>query len=55
MEKKEDKKIPPALLKVAFEMVSFIDSMDRQKANEEKMLKDLNNKSIINVEKINKR
>ncbi|WP_341875921.1 hypothetical protein [Defluviitalea saccharophila] len=55
MDKKEEKKIPPALLKIAFEMVSFIDEMDRQKVNEEKTLKDLNNRSINNVEKNNKR
>lgn len=55
MDKKEEKKIPPALLKIAFEMVSFIDEMDRQKTNEEKTLKDLKNKSINNVEKNKKR
>lgn len=58
MEKKEIKKIkkiPPSLFEVAFEMVSFIDEMDRQKAKEEKILKDLYIRSINNVEKTNKR
>lgn len=55
MERKENKKIPSALFEVVFEMVSTIDEMDREKANQEKILKDYHNKSINKVEKTNKR
>lgn len=52
---KEEKKIPPHLFEVIFEMVSFIDEIDRDKGLEKKGLKDLFNRSISNVDKTNKR
>ena len=55
MEKKENNKIPPSLFEVVFEMVSFIDDMDRKKSEKQKKLKDLYNQPINNVEKTNKR
>ncbi|NLK20613.1 MAG: hypothetical protein GX308_00715 [Epulopiscium sp.] len=53
MDNKENKKIPSALFEVVFEMVSYIDEIDRKKYKDKNILKDSYNKSINNVDKTN--